>query len=145
MSTPVEAHGSTIISCLRYADAEKAIDWLVDAFGFEKHLVVPGEDRGIAHAQLRMGSGMIMLGSAHNDEFGRLVSPPEHPTAATTQSCYIIVADVDAHCAKARTAGAVIIMEPEDQDYGGRLYMCRDPEGHVWSFGSYDPWTADHG
>lgn len=128
MSTSAKAPGSIIISCLRYQDAVKALEWLSDAFGFEEHLVVPDEGGGIAHAQLKMGSGMIMLGSARDDDFGRLVKPPESASAATTQSCYVIVDDVDAHCARAQAAGAEIVMEPADQDYGGRLYVCRDRE-----------------
>jgi uncharacterized glyoxalase superfamily protein PhnB len=57
-----------------------------------------------------------------------------------TQSAYVIVEDADAHYARAKAAGAEIVMEVEDQDYGGRLYSCLDPEGHLWSFGTYDPW-----
>ncbi|MDE2640756.1 MAG: VOC family protein, partial [Chloroflexota bacterium] len=61
---------------------------------------------------------------------------------ALTSSPYVIVPDVDAHCARARAAGAEVVMEPADQDYGGRLYAARDPEGQLWNFGSYDPWAA---
>jgi len=57
-----------------------------------------------------------------------------------TQSPYLVVADADAHYAQARSAGAEIIVDIEDQDHGGRAYTCRDPEGHVWNFGTYDPW-----
>ncbi|MGI9336818.1 MAG: VOC family protein, partial [Gammaproteobacteria bacterium] len=67
---------ATIIPTLRYRDAPAAIDWLCEAFGFEKHLVVPGANGTIAHAQLVFGNGMIMLGSASHDEFGRLQQPP---------------------------------------------------------------------
>lgn len=133
--------GSPIIPTLRYRDAQTAIDWLCSAFGFEKHLVVPGDGDLIAHAQLIFpGGGMIMLGSARADDFGKLQAPPRTPQSPVTQSPYIIVADVDAHCERARDAGANIVSEPEDQDYGGRFYACRDPEGHLWNFGSYDPW-----
>jgi uncharacterized glyoxalase superfamily protein PhnB len=126
---------------MRYRDAPAAIEWLGKAFGFEKHLVVPGENGTITHAQLAFGNGMIMLGSARDDEFGRLVKPPQEIGGAGTQSAYVIVDDVDAHYARAKAAGAEIVMEVEDQSYGGRLYACRDPEGHLWSFGSYDPWA----
>jgi uncharacterized glyoxalase superfamily protein PhnB len=57
-----------------------------------------------------------------------------------TQSSYVVVADPDAHYRTAKAAGAEIVMDIVDQDYGGRGYTCRDLEGHVWSFGSYDPW-----
>lgn len=132
---------SRIIPTVRYRDAQTAIDWLCRAFGFEKHLVVVGEGDLVIHAQLTLsGGGMIMLGSARDDAFGKLQAPPKTPVATVTQSPYIIVPDADAHCRRAREAGANIVMDPEDQDYGGRLYACRDPEGHLWNFGSYDPW-----
>jgi uncharacterized glyoxalase superfamily protein PhnB len=132
---------STVIPAMRYRDAPAAIDWLCRAFGFEKHLVVPGENETIAHAQLIFGNGMIMLGSARDDEFGRWVKPPREIGGTGTQSAYVIVDDVDAHFARAKAAGAEIVTPVEDQSYGGRLYSCRDPEGHLWSFGSYDPWV----
>jgi uncharacterized glyoxalase superfamily protein PhnB len=131
---------STVIPAMRYRDANAAIEWLCKAFGFEKHLVVPGENGTVAHAQLAFGNGMIMLGSAREDEFGQWVKPPRETGGIGTQSAYVIVEDADAHYARAKAAGAGIVMEVEDQDYGGRLYSCLDPEGHLWSFGTYDPW-----
>ena len=131
---------ATIVPSLRYRDAPAAVEWLSEAFGFEKHLVVPGEDGTIAHAQLVFGNGMIMLGSARDDDFGRLQQPLDAPDSSVSQSAYVIVNDVDAHHARASAAGARVVMPPEDQDYGGRLYACRDPEGNLWNFGSYDPW-----
>ena len=131
---------ATIIPTLRYRDAPAAIDWLVEAFGFEKHLVVPDDEGGIAHAQLVFGNGMIMLGSARDDAFDRLQALLANADARVSQSPYVIVTDVDQHHAKATSMGAKIVMPPEDQDYGGRLYSCRDVEGNLWNFGSYDPW-----
>jgi uncharacterized glyoxalase superfamily protein PhnB len=131
---------TTIIPTLRYHDAPAAIDWLCKAFGFEKHLVVPDEAGGIAHAQLTLGQGMIMLGSARDDDFGRLQKPPRDVGGVGTQSAYVIVEDCDEHYARAVAAGAKVLLDIEDKDYGGRGYSCRDPEGHVWSFGSFDPW-----
>ena len=131
---------STVIPAIRYRDANAAIEWLCKAFGFEKHLVVPGENGTVAHAQLAYGNGMIMLGSAREDEFGQWVKPPRETGGIGTQSAYLIVEDADAHYARAKAAGAGIVMEVEDQDYGGRLYSCLDPQGHLWSFGTYDPW-----
>ena len=133
--------GSPIIATFRYNDAPAAIEWLCSAFGFEKHFVVPDDNGGIAHAQLVLGDGMIMLGSARDDEFGRLQTPLKEPGGPVSQSLYVIVADVDAHHDRAKSNGAKIVLQPEDQDYGGRLYSCRDPEGNLWSFGSYDPWA----
>lgn len=137
---------STVVTCLRYHDAPAMIDWLCRAFGFERHLVVPGPENTIAHAQLTFGNGMVMLGSAErpagaDNEFARYQRTPREVGGVGTQSAYVIVADVDAHHAQAAAAGAKVVIPPADQDYGGRLYACLDPEGYLWNFGSYDPWA----
>lgn len=133
---------SKIIPSFRYQNAPAAIEWLCRAFGFQKNMVVPGPDDTIAHAQLSFGSdSMIMLGSPHENEYGKLVSLPSQ-LQGCTNGIYVIVEDVDGHHDRARAAGAEILMAPADQDYGGRLYTCRDLEGYVWSFGSYDPWKS---
>jgi uncharacterized glyoxalase superfamily protein PhnB len=116
---------STVIPGMRYRDAPAAIEWLCRAFGFKAHLVVPGENGSIAHAQVFFGNGMIMLGSASDDEFGRWVKPPQEIGGAGTQSAYVIVEDVDAHHSRAKAAAAEIVGEVEDQPYGDRLYSCR--------------------
>lgn len=133
--------GLHLVPSLRYRDAPAAIKWLRDAFGFEEHLVVPGEPGKIVHAQLVCGKAMIMLASPADDDFGRLMAVPGMVGGANTQSVYIVVPDPDAHCTRAKAAGARLVTEVEDQEYGGRNYSCRDPEGHLWSFGNYDPWT----
>ena len=102
---------------------------------------MPGEDGTIAHAQLTFGNGMIMLGSARDDELGRLVRLPRDVGGVGTQSPYVIVDDADAHHARAKKAGAEIVLDIKDEDYGGCGYSCRDPEGHLWNFGTYDPWA----
>ncbi len=131
---------SVIIPTLKYEDAPTAIEWLCKAFGFEKHLVVEGEPGKIIHAQLTFGNGMIMLGSARESAFDNYQKSPKAVGGIGTQSPYIIVTDVDSHHARALEAGAKIVLEPEDQDHGGRLYSCLDPEGYLWNFGSYNPW-----
>jgi len=134
---------TTIIPTLRYQDCVKAIEWLCATFGFEEHLVVPNEIGGITHAQLVCGTAMIMLGDGHrdaDDPVGRLNKSPLQLDGCNTAGIYMIVEDVDAHYEKARTAGAEIVLDIVDQDYGGREYSCKDLEGHLWSFGSYDPW-----
>ena len=83
---------------------------------------------------------MIMLGSVQANEYGRLKKQPAEIDGAETQAPYIIVADADAHYTRAKSAGAEIVMDIKDEDYGGRGYKCRDPEGHIWNFGTYDPW-----
>ncbi|MFI5459513.1 MAG: VOC family protein [Isosphaerales bacterium] len=133
---------STVIPCLRYRDANAAIKWLYDTFGFEKQLVVPNKDGSIAHAQLSFGNGMIMLGSAVESEFGRLMRQPDEIGGAETQSPYLIVSDADAIYARAKAAGARIEIDIKDEDYGGRGFSCRDLEGHLWNIGTYDPWMV---
>lgn len=140
MGGPARTTTATIIPCLRYRNAAVAIDWLCDTFGFERQLVVPGENGIIVHAQLRFGNGMVMLGSVTDSEFGRLMRQPDETGGAETQCAYVIVTDPDAICAKAKAVGARIAIDIKDEDYGGRGFSCHDPEGHLWSFGSYDPW-----
>jgi uncharacterized glyoxalase superfamily protein PhnB len=93
----------------------------------------------IAHAQLEFGNGMIMLGSAGDGHFDAYQKTPADVGGVGTSSAYVIVADADAHHARARAAGAQILIELKDEDYGGRGYTCRDPEGRVPSSGPYDP------
>ena len=143
MTELAKATRATVIPTLRYRNARAAIDWLARAFGFEPQLVVPDESGGIAHAQLRFGAGMIMLGSMRDDEYGRLMTHPDQTGGRETMAPYVIVTDVDAHCARATAAGAEIVRPPADQDFGGRLYACRDLEGRLWNFGSYDPWRVE--
>ena len=134
---PQGAPSPSIVPSLRYRAAPAAIEWLGRALGFEEHLVVPAEDGTITHAQLIFGHGMIMLGTTRDEEDG-MVQPSE--AGGNTRGVYLLVEDPDAHCARAKAAGAEIVMEVEDQHYGGRLYSCKDPEGHLWHIGSYDPW-----
>ncbi len=131
---------ATVIPCLRYRNAPAAIEWLCEAFGFEKQLVVPNPDGTIAHAQLSFGNGMIMLGSIVDSEFGRLMKQPDEIGGAETQTPYVIVADADVVYSRAKAADTKIVLDIKDEDYGGRGFSCRDLEGHLWNFGTYDPW-----
>jgi len=135
---------ASVMACLRYRDASAAIRWLCDTLGFERHLVVPHEDGSIAHAQLSFGNGMIMLASVVDSEFGRLMKQPDEVGNGATQSCYLVVPDADAAYRRVRASGAVVELDIKDEDYGGRGFTCRDPEGHLWSLGTYDPWRSDH-
>jgi uncharacterized glyoxalase superfamily protein PhnB len=138
MSTIPKNTRATVIPCMRYRDAPAAIEWLCSTFGFEKQLVVPNEDGTIAHAQLGYGNGMVMLGSIFDTEFGRLMKQPAE-ARGVTQSAYLVVNDADLVYGRALEAGAQIVLEIKDEDYGGRGFTCRDPEGHIWSIGTYDP------
>ena len=127
-----------VIPIMRYQDAPRAIDWLRDTFGFEQHLVVPGEDGMIRHAQLKLGDGMIMVGSVRSDESELMVTPAQ--AGGNTRSVYVVIDEVRAHFARAKAAGAEIVPEVIEPPHGGQLYTCLDLEGHVWNLGSYDPW-----
>ena len=140
MAVTAKTTTATVIPCLRYRNAPAAIDWLGRVFGFEPQLVVPDDDGTIAHAQLRFGNGMIMVGSVLDTAFGRLMKQPDEIGGAETQTSYVIVADADLVYARAKAAGAEIVLDIKDEDYGGRGFTCRDLEGHLWTFGTYDPW-----
>jgi uncharacterized glyoxalase superfamily protein PhnB len=141
MSNPTKEGSSTIIPAMRYRNARAAIEWLCEAFGFEKHLVCAGENGTIVHAELTLANGMMMLGSVRDNEFSKLVKQPDEFGGVETQCPYVVIKDADAHYTRAVAAGAKIVRDIEDASYGGRGYTCRDLEGHLWSFGSYDPWA----
>ena len=103
------------IPCLRYKDAHAAIDWLCEAFGFKKHLLVPADDGGVAHAQLVRGGTMVMLGSTRDDEFGALCALAQD-AGGSTQSTYFVVDAIDAHYRQAVAAGAEVVIEIRDED-----------------------------
>ena len=123
----------SIFPALRYRNARAAIDWLSKAFGFEATLVVDNPGDSVAHAELKLGDDWVMLGSESDGTDERL------PHKAGGSSVYVVVPDPDAHHERARSAGAEIVFEPYDTDYGSREYTARDPEGNFWSFGTYRP------
>jgi uncharacterized glyoxalase superfamily protein PhnB len=133
---------STIIPALRYRNAPAAIDWLCKVFGFAQHAVYPGENGTIGHAELTLNGGMIMLGSSKDDEYGRCFKSPDQSGGIETRSAYIVVPDADAVHARAVAAGATIVRPLQDTPYGSREFAVKDPEGHSWSVGTYDPWAA---
>jgi uncharacterized glyoxalase superfamily protein PhnB len=133
---------SFVITTLRYRDAPAAIDWLVSVLSFEKHLVVPDANGGIAHAELTLGNGMIMLSSVSDTPFNKLMKQPDEIGGAETQSCYLVVDDADAVHERVIAANAKVVIAIKDEDYGGRGFSCLDPEGHLWNVGSYDPWVT---
>ena len=124
---------STISPILGYRDPRAAMEFLCDAFGFERQLVVDGEDGSVMHAELRLGDAVVMLGTASEGSAGRPA------LAAGAHHLYVSVEDTDAHHRRASAAGADIFEAPTDRDYGSREYGARDPEGGAWYFGSYVP------
>jgi uncharacterized glyoxalase superfamily protein PhnB len=122
-----------IIPTLRYTDAKAAIDFLDRAFGFERRSVHANDDGTVLHAELTHGRGMVMVGSAGQGD-------PQFENGRT--SIYVVVDDPDALHDRAKAAGAEISRGLTDQDYGSREFTAKDPEGNVWSFGTYDPFGA---
>jgi uncharacterized glyoxalase superfamily protein PhnB len=124
----------TIYPVLIYNDAGAAMEFLEKAFGCERLAIHEGENGGVAHAELRLGSEFLMLSSASegDERFNQVVG---------NYSLYVAVDDPDAHHDRAKAAGATIDRPLEDQDYGSRDYTARDPEGNLWSFGTYRPST----
>ena len=126
-----------MIPYIRYEDAPAMLDWLENAFGFERRIVFEEGER-VVHAEVTFGSGMLMLAST-NEGMPESTKTPNQLGGEFTGGIYVVVEDPDAHCERARGAGAKIVREPADQDYGSRDYAARDPEGYVWSFGTYRP------
>lgn len=146
MSDLPASTASTLIPCISYRDAARAIEWLVRVFGLTPQLVVDGPGDTILHAQLTWQGGMLMLGSLDKEgDYARLMALPADVGGLQTQTTYMVVDDPDAVYARALDNGALIVMEIADQDYGGRSFVCRDLEGHVWSVGSYNPWAYTGG
>jgi len=144
MSSGEEHSRSTVIPGHRYRNAPAAIEWLCNVLGFERKAVYEGPDGTIAHAELTLGGGMIMLGSCKDDDYGHGFKSPDELGGIETRSVYIVVPDADAAHARAIAAGATIVRPLEDKGYGGRDFAVKDLEGHTWSAGTYDPW-ASHG
>jgi uncharacterized glyoxalase superfamily protein PhnB len=130
----------TIFPILRYNDARAAMRWLCATFSFVEVFSVPESGQIVRHAQLRLGTNVIMLGSVRADE--RMASP--QLLGAATQALYVYVDDLDGHFERARSAGAEITSPPRDTDFGAREYHVCDLEGHPWTFGTYLP-DADRG
>lgn len=122
----------TLASGISYRDPRAALAWLEKAFGFETSMVVENPDGTIGHSEMRFGDGLIMVGS----EWDARHKSPASLQGVNTQSIHVqLMSGLDAHCERARAAGAVITREPADQFYGDRVYGAQDLEGHLWTFG----------
>lgn len=121
-----------VVPMLGYVDAPAAIDFLRRAFGFEVTMRIDGEDGTVGHAELALGDAAVMLGSVWRE--GGFSTPSE--LGGVHGQVWCEVDDIDAHYERARSAGAVVIGEPHDEDIGYRTYRAIDPEGHRWYFGS---------
>jgi len=131
-----------IVPFIRYAEPRAMIGWLGRAFGFEPILVVDGENGGVVHAELRLGSSAVMIGGIKDDGLG-MRTPRE--AGGVTQGIYVVVPDAEALWTRAREAGAQVVLELYTPTYGAREFAVRDPEGHLWSIGTYraGSWSED--
>jgi uncharacterized glyoxalase superfamily protein PhnB len=128
----------TFYPAFRYRDARAAIAWLKAALGFTEHAVYENEDGSIAHAELALNGSVIMLGSVKEDSPGM----SQHDVGAATATVYVALdsaSDVEAQYRRAKSASASITRELNDTDYDSREFTVSDPEGHIWTFGSYRP------
>jgi uncharacterized glyoxalase superfamily protein PhnB len=133
---------SAVIPSIRYKDAHAAIAWLERAFGFTTQAVYGGADGTVAHAQLVFGAGMVMVSSYTGESvYAKSMAQPDEVGMRSTSTLCLIVDDATAVYASAKEAGAEIIGELREMEYGGKAFGCRDLEGHVWSIGEYDPWA----
>ncbi len=126
-----------ISPALFYEDAPAALEWLAKAFGCATRIKVENPEGGIVHSELELGAGIVMVSSVNDDHANpnRKAKSPKMMDGAFSQGLYVFVDDIDAHCERARAAGAVILQEPVTQDYGDRTYGAEDCEGHRWWFG----------
>jgi uncharacterized glyoxalase superfamily protein PhnB len=137
----LRGQGSALIPSVRYHDAHAAIAWLEQAFGFERHAVYDGPDGTVAHAELRLGNGLIMLGSASNKgPLAHLYATPCEIGGRVTSPLYLVVPDCVPVWERARAAAARVVMELREMEYGGKAFSVLDPESYLWSVGEYDPW-----
>jgi uncharacterized glyoxalase superfamily protein PhnB len=130
------SQSQTIYPSLAYEDAGRAIEWLTEAFGFELAFSVPGEGGGILHAELRTQDGgtVMVLDTKHSTRRSR--SP--RSLGGTAQSVYVATSEPDAMHDRAARAGADVFNPLHDAGHG-REFCCLDPEGHIWTFGTYAP------
>ena len=132
----------TTIPALRYADADKAIAWLKSALGFTAKAIYRDDAGTVAHAELLLGNGMVMIGTAgQNKQTAHWFVLPQ-AVGAVTGSVYLIVPDCVPVYAQAQAAGAEMLLPLEAKDYGGSSFIVRDPEGYIWSVGDYNPWST---
>ena len=123
---------ATLAPAVIYKDPDAALDWLENAFGFERSMVITDADGNLSHAEMTVGECFLMVGA----EWAGHVASPASVGGKNTQSVHVHLHedDIESHHDRAVAAGAQIVREPEDQFYGDRVYAAKDPEGHIWTF-----------
>ncbi len=128
-----------LMPLMRYRDLAEAMDWLERAFGFEKQIAVSDNDGEIIYGQMTYRGSLMMMGAVRETDLDKLMRQPDEVGGVETQSCYVVVDDADAHYARALEEGAEILLDLKSDGLGRRGYSCRDPQGHIWNFGTYNP------
>lgn len=140
VSSDRSTQGMGLVPALRYRDVSAASAWLQTAFGFVESRTLKDNDGTVRYAQLACGNSMVMLCPVGGTAFDAYMTQPDTASGRETQVCYVFVPDAEQHRARAVAAGAELVLDMDAGDGRGRGYACRDPEGHIWSFGTYDPW-----
>ena len=129
--TDLHARRNSLIPSVTYKNPRAALAWLERAFGFEPALIVADDKGEIGHAEMRHDDCSLSVGGEWSD----VIRSPLSTAGKNTQTVRVHLRNgIDAHCERARAAGAVILQEPAEQFYGDRTYRAQGPEGHVWSF-----------
>ena len=138
MSSVAKSARASLFPVLRYRDCTAALEFLTDVFGFTEGLSFRDEAGNVVHAELWFGNGGIMIGPVADTPFGKLMRQPGE-AGGVTASLFLLVSDPDAHFAASQAAGFEILLPLRDESYGSREYTVRDPEGQIWTFGTYEP------
>lgn len=141
MHQHANATGASVIPTVRYRNVPAAVAWLQEAFRFQPHRLVRDAKGTVLYAELTFGTGMVMVAPIQESPLGDLMVQPDEIAGMETQICYLFVDNAQAHYARAKAAGAEIVLDIKVEATGGRGYSCRDLEGHVWNFGTHNPWN----
>jgi uncharacterized glyoxalase superfamily protein PhnB len=138
-SAPLPGAGKSIVPTMSYRNATAMVDWLSDAYGLEQRRIVTSPGGAFLHAQLAYGDSIVLIVAVENPRLEGVLVHPDGVGGAETQACYLVVPDIDAHFARATAKGAQIVSGLDGTDSSDRYYVSRDPEGHIWMFGTFDP------
>ena len=132
--------GPKFLPLISYRDPAGSIEWLCKAFGFEKQRIVARQDGSLSYAHLSFDGTLIKVTPIRDTAADKSYKLPDKIDRPQQRRLYFVVRDVNAHYDKAKAAGAEIVLDMRIYEHGGCRYSCRDPEGHLWNFGTYDPW-----
>jgi uncharacterized glyoxalase superfamily protein PhnB len=138
MASDAKLTTAPLMPVLRYRDCNKAVEFLTNVFGFTEGAAFRDDKGNVQHAELWFGNGGIMIGPVADTPFGKVMRQPAE-AGGVTASFFCVVNDPDAHFARSEAAGYEIILPLRDEPYGSREYSVKDPEGHAWTFGTYEP------